>query len=81
MASRVVRARLDLASEKALESLVLELGTESEVVRTALIEAARVRRKAMVREEVARLAADPEDSLERKALLEDLEDTSPIWPK
>ncbi|HEX4691359.1 MAG TPA: hypothetical protein VH276_11765 [Solirubrobacteraceae bacterium] len=39
MASRVVRARLDDASEPALAALMREGRNESEAVRTALIEA------------------------------------------
>ncbi len=80
MASRVVRARLDLASEKALESLVAQGGTESSVVRSALIELARERQRAALREEARRIGADPADRAEVRRLLEELESSSPPWP-
>ena len=40
MASRVVRARLDAASERALDRLMREGRNESEAVRAALVECA-----------------------------------------
>jgi hypothetical protein len=70
MASRVVRARLDEASEQALRTLMREGRNESEAVRAALVEAARRRRRqAGLAEEVRRLAEDPADAAERGALL------------
>ncbi|MGI8713057.1 MAG: hypothetical protein ACR2NR_07740, partial [Solirubrobacteraceae bacterium] len=60
MASRVVRARLDEASEQALAALVREGRNESDAVRTALVEAGqRRRRSAGLAAEVRRLAGDP----------------------
>jgi hypothetical protein len=56
MASRVVRAQLDDASERALAALMGEGRNEGEAVRTALVEAGRRRRRhAALVEEVRRL--------------------------
>ncbi len=81
MASRVVRARLDLASERALGLLMREGRNESEAVRTALVEAGhkRVQRSALA-DEVRRLAADPRDSEERRSVMADMDAASADWP-
>jgi hypothetical protein len=82
MASRTVRARLDEASEDALETLVREGRNESEAVRTALIEAAgRRRRRSALADEVRRLAEDPLDTAERRAVMDDMDSISPDWPE
>jgi Arc/MetJ-type ribon-helix-helix transcriptional regulator len=76
-----VRARLDDASEDALETLVREGRNESEAVRTALIEAAsRRRQRSAVAAEVRRLADDPVDTAERQAVMDDMEAISADWP-
>jgi Arc/MetJ-type ribon-helix-helix transcriptional regulator len=81
MASRTVRARLDPRSEADLELLLREGGTESDVVRAALAEAAaRRRRRSTLRAEVARLAADPADQLAREEALSDLDELEAPWP-
>lgn len=77
-ASRVVRARLDQASEQALPTLMREGRNESEAVRTALVEAGRRRRRqAALAEEVSRLAAD---TAERRAAMADMDAVSTDWP-
>lgn len=82
MASRTVRARLDDRAEEALELLLRGGATESEIVRTALVEAAdRRRRRAGLADEVAMLAADPVDSAERRAVMDDLRSLGPVWPE
>ncbi|MGH2867931.1 MAG: hypothetical protein ACRDNK_10245 [Solirubrobacteraceae bacterium] len=82
MASRVVRARLDEASEQALGTLMREGRNESDAVRTALVEAGRHRRRhAALAEEVARLAEDPTDSAERAAVMADMDSLSAAWPE
>ncbi|MCW3063223.1 MAG: hypothetical protein JWN32_395 [Solirubrobacterales bacterium] len=74
MASKVVRARLDGPSEAALGVLLSEGRNESEAVRTALVEAGvRRRRRAALRDEAARLAADPEDRAELVRLRDELD--------
>ena len=81
MASRVVRARLDEPSERALAALMREGRNESEAVRTALVEAGRRRRRhAGLVEEVRRLADDPHDTAERRALMADMDAVTADWP-
>jgi hypothetical protein len=82
MASRVVRARLDAPSEQALATLMREGRNESEAVRLALVEAGRRRaRRSGLREEVQRLAEDPVDAAERRAVMADVEALAPDWPE
>jgi hypothetical protein len=81
MASRTVRARLDPRSEADLELLLRDGGTESDVVRAALAEAAaRRRRRSTLRAEVAHLAADPDDRRAREDALSDLDELETPWP-
>ena len=81
MPSRVVRARLDQPSERALARLMQEGRNESEAVRTALVEAGRRReRHAALAEEVRRLAKDPADTAERRAVMADMDAVSGDWP-
>ena len=82
MASRVVRARLDDASEQALGALMREGRNESEAVRAALVEAGRRRRRqAALVDEVRRLADDPSDTAERQAVMADMDAVSADWPE
>ena len=82
MASRVVRARLDEPSEQALSALIQEGRNESEAVRTALVEAGRRRRRqSALAAEVRRLADDPADSAERRAVMADMDAVSAEWPE
>ena len=81
MASRIVRARLDQASERGLSTLMREGRNESQAVRTALTEAGERRsRRAALAAEVARLAADPLDTAERRAVMADMDSLAPDWP-
>jgi hypothetical protein len=81
MASRVVRARLDESSEQALATLMREGRNESDAVRTALVEAGRRRhRRSALAEEVRRLAEDPADTAERRAVMADMDAVSADWP-
>lgn len=82
MASRVVRARLDDASEHALSTLMREGRNESEAVRAALVEAAgRRRRRSSLVEEARRLAADPVDRAAVADVLADMDAVAPGWPE
>jgi len=82
MASRVVRARLDDPSERALATLMREGRNESEAVRAALVEAGRRRgRHAALADEVARLAGDAADGRERRAVMADMDAASADWPE
>ncbi|MCW2985967.1 MAG: hypothetical protein JWR63_3537 [Conexibacter sp.] len=81
MPSRVIRARLDEPSERALATLMREGRNESEAIRAALVEAgARRLRRATLADEVGRLAADPVDTAARTAALADLDALEPDWP-
>jgi Arc/MetJ-type ribon-helix-helix transcriptional regulator len=81
VASRVVRARLDRQSERALAVLVGEGRNESEAVRAALLEAAQRRsRRSELAAEVARLAADPDDIRERRAVMRDMDSVATELP-
>jgi Arc/MetJ-type ribon-helix-helix transcriptional regulator len=80
--SRVVRARLDEASEQGLATLIREGRNESEAVRIALVEAGQRRlRAAGLAAEVRRLVADEGDSAERAAVMADMESISADWPE
>lgn len=82
MSSRIVRARLDEASERGLAVLLREGRNESEAVRTALVEAGRRRvRSAALAAEVRRLIDDPADTAEREAVMADMESISADWPE
>jgi Arc/MetJ-type ribon-helix-helix transcriptional regulator len=81
MASRVVRARLDESSERALAALMREGRNESEAVRAALVEAGQRRaRRSALAVEVQRLADDPADTAERRAVMADMDAVSADWP-
>ena len=81
MASRTVRARLDDDSAAALRVLVNSGMTESEAVRTALIEAraARLTDEAL-RTACERLMADPLEAARMQRLADELEDETTPWP-
>jgi hypothetical protein len=79
--TRALHVRLDAESEAALAVLRAEGMTDSQAVRSALTEARRRRRQRLaLRDEARRLAADPEDRAEMKALGEELDELAPDWP-
>jgi hypothetical protein len=62
--------------------LMQEGRNESDAVRTALVEAGRRRiRRAALAEEVRRLAADPVDTAERRAVMADMDAVAIDWPE
>jgi Arc/MetJ-type ribon-helix-helix transcriptional regulator len=80
MAARIVHARLDEASERALGVLMREGRNESEAVRAALVEAGQKRaRRSALAEDVRRLAADPHDAEVRRAVMADMDAVSADW--
>jgi maltooligosyltrehalose synthase len=82
VASRIVRARLDEASERALSLLMREGRNESDAVRTALTEAGRRRlQRSALATEVSRLASNAEDTAERRAVMADMDAVAPEWPE
>jgi len=78
MMSRSLHVRLDDASAAALEIVSAGGMTDSEVVRTALREAAARRRaRSAIREEVLELAADEDDRREMSLIREQLAELAP----
>jgi hypothetical protein len=79
--ARALHVRLDADSEAALTVLRSEGMNDSQAVRRALTEArAHRRRGAALREEARRLAADPADRAELKALRTAFDEFMPEWP-
>jgi hypothetical protein len=75
---RTLYVLLDDGSEDALNVVTAEGMSDSEAVRTALREAAaRRRRRSTLREEVARLATDPDDRAEMRAVREQMAALTP----
>lgn len=64
MASRAISVRLDDESERALAELTRRGVDRSQAIRDALVETAARRVSETLREEVARIAADPADRAE-----------------
>lgn len=82
MASKVVRARLDVESERALSILMREGRNESDAVRTALLEAGRRRvQRSALAAEVSRLAADAADTAERRKVMAEMDSVAADWPE
>ena len=79
--ARSIHVRLDDASEDALSILRNAGMTDSEAVRTALGESAALRRsKSALRAEAARLAADPANLTEVRAIREQMDELAPERP-
>jgi antitoxin component of RelBE/YafQ-DinJ toxin-antitoxin module len=80
--ARSLHVRLDDSSAAALDVVRAEGMTDSEAVRTALREAATRRRvRSALRDEVARLAADPADREEMRVIREQLAELAPPMPE
>jgi hypothetical protein len=79
--SRALHVRLDADSEAALAVLRAEGMSDSQAVRSALMEARARRRRGMaLREEARRLAGDQQDLAEIAALRDELDELAPAWP-
>jgi hypothetical protein len=79
--SRALHVRLDPDSEAALAVLRAEGMNDSQAVRRALSEARALRqRRASLREEAHRLAADPSDRAALVELRTELDGLMPDWP-
>jgi hypothetical protein len=73
---------LDEESERALSILMREGRNESDAVRTALREAGRRRdQRSALAAEVSRLAADPVDTTERRAVMAEMDAVVADWPE
>ena len=78
---RSLHVRLDDASAAALAVVRADGLTDSEAVRTALLEAAARRRtRAAIRHEVRRLAADEADRQEMRIIREEMAQLAPATP-
>ncbi|MEX2210935.1 MAG: ribbon-helix-helix protein, CopG family [Gaiellaceae bacterium] len=71
--SDTLTVRLDEAARRALRQLTRGGRSRSEVVREALVAAVEAREREALREEVRRVAADPQDRAEARAVLEFME--------
>lgn len=79
--ARALHVRLDGDSEAALAVLRAEGMNDSQAVRRALTEARTCQRQRMaLRQEAHRLANDPADRAELKALRGELDELMPEWP-
>ena len=68
-----ITVRTDDEVEAALEALTADGRSRSEAVRAAVLEAARARIRAELEAESRRLAEDPDDLAEARAVQSDLE--------
>ena len=75
----MVSLRLDDKATEALALLTRDGTSRSEVIRDALLDAARRKRSAELRAEVEALANDPADLAEAKAVLEFMESLREPW--
>lgn len=81
MPEKIVRARLDEESRMALRLMVRMGMTESEAVRTALVEAAAARSTdEALRAECERLMADPEQVAHTMRVRREMDEARPAWP-
>ncbi len=75
----MVSVRLDDEALKALDFLTEGGAPRSEIIREALVQAARRRRSEILRSEAEAAAADPEDLAEARAVLEFMESMREPW--
>jgi Arc/MetJ-type ribon-helix-helix transcriptional regulator len=79
MSGKMVSLRLDEKAADALALLTRDGMSRSEVIRDALLEAARRKRSAELRAAAEAAAADPADLAEAKAVLEFMESMREPW--
>jgi Arc/MetJ-type ribon-helix-helix transcriptional regulator len=77
VADRVISVRLDGPAQRALEQLTEAGATQSEAIRSALVEAAGAAWRDRARSDASRLGADPVDRAEVRAVRELLEELAP----
>ena len=70
----IVNFRTDELTQQALEELTADGSTVSAVIRQALLDAARQRRRDLMRRESTTLLNDPADLVESRAVLRDVDD-------
>lgn len=81
--SQPLSLRLGIDGRRALEDIARKRGiTRAEAARQAIAETAeRERRRSGLATEVARLAADPTDRAEMRAIAEQMAALAPDWPE
>lgn len=72
----VVNFRTDSLSEQALAELTADGRSTSDVIRQALVDAARLRRRERMRSESLEVANDPKDLAESRRVREELDQLS-----
>ena len=77
---RAISVRLDERAQRALDELVASGLSQSEAIRSALVETAGRLRDEGLLEEARRVAADPDDRAEAAAVLTFMEELRPDWP-
>lgn len=70
----VVTFRTDESTDKALAELSTDGRTVSDVIRQALVDAARQLKREQMRRESSAMAADPEDLAESRRVLAEMEE-------
>lgn len=65
--------RIDEETEQAIAVLTADGATRSEVVRSALLQAASKRHSELLRAEAERLASDPSDTEEARSVLREMD--------
>jgi hypothetical protein len=82
-ASHPLSLRLGANGQRALEEIAHKRGiTRAEAARQAIAETAeRERRRSGLAAEVARLAADPADRVERARVMADMDAVTADWPE
>lgn len=73
LSMKTLTIRTDAAVERALDELTREGGSRSEVVRQAILDAERARRRARLREEAEALRNDPDDVAASRELLAEMD--------
>ena len=77
---RAISVRLDERAQRALDELVASGLSQSEAIRSALVETAGRLRDEGLLEEARRVAADPDDRAEAAAVLAFMEELRPDGP-
>ncbi|KGJ71778.1 hypothetical protein GY21_19895 [Cryobacterium roopkundense] len=70
----IVNFRTDELTQQALDELTADGATVSAAIRQALLDAARQRRRDLMRRESTALMNDPSDVAESRAVLRDMDD-------
>lgn len=69
----VLNFRTDERSERALEELTADGTTASEAIRSALVDAVRLRRREQMRRESLEVLANPDEQVEARSVLREMD--------